>query len=114
MYYEIKIESNTKDGLVAGIQECLKRINEEEFGSYRPTYAIQKIPRKSRKKTYWYVDWNNQMGYGSVKSLRLSRDEYLRLRGNGGNRELIKELPNVWPYKTYTEAEASLDQHYCD
>lgn len=114
MYYEIKIESNTKEGLVAGIQECLENIDKEYFGAMRPTYAIQKHKRVSRKKTYWYVDWNNYMGSGSVKSVRLSRDEYLRLKGNGGNKELVQGLPHVWPYETYAEAETSLVQHYCD
>ena len=31
MYYEIKIESNTKEGLIAGIQECLENIDKEYF-----------------------------------------------------------------------------------
>lgn len=114
MYYEIKIESNTKEGLTAGIQECLKNIHEDYFKANRPTYAIQIHRKESHKKTYYYVDWNNYMGTGSVKTVRLSRDEYIRLKGNGGNKDLIKDLPNVYPYETYAEAYCSLDHHYQD
>ena len=113
MYYKITIEANSKDGIVNAIQECLERVEEEQFSSTRPTFALKREKMKSHKRKYYYVDWNNYMGTGSVKEIMLSKDEYNQIIG--GARNVIKNVPaGVWPYKTRFEAECALDRKYQD
>lgn len=113
MYYQLTIETKTQQGLIEALKEALEFASvEREASVMRPTYAINANIKKSVKRTYWYVDWNNYMGSGSIKTIRLTRDEYLRLKGGGGRNN--PDLPNVWPYETEAEAERSLDEHYCD
>lgn len=115
MYFELTIEMND----IAYLDDALQEIKEVyQLGTtgavIRPHYAIRLKRRKSYKRTYWYVNWDNYMGRGCVRSIKLTKDEYNRLKGNGGNRELIKGLPNIWPYKTELEAECALDRKYQD
>lgn len=115
MYYEITIEMND----IANLDDALKEIKEVyQLGTpgaiIRPRYAIRLKRKKSYKRTYWYVDWDNYAGNGCIRSVKLSKDEYNRLKGNGGNKELTKGLPNIWPYRSKTEADNALDRKYAD
>lgn len=117
MYYQLTIEANTPEGILEGLDEartCIYKKNKMQQGAMRPRYAFAYKRKKSVKKTYYYIDWDNYMGRGSVKATKLSRDEYIRLKGWGGNKDTIKGLPPIWPYKTKQEAENALDAKYND
>ena len=117
MYYQLTIEANTPEGILEGLKEAQEEIGKKknvQRGAMRPRYAFAYRRKKSIKKTYYYVDWNNYRGNGSVKTVKLSRDEYIRLKGWGGNKDTIKGLPLIWPYKTRQEAENALDAKYDD
>ena len=117
MYCQLKIEASTPEGIMEGLEEAQEAIRKngiQQHGAMRPRYAFAYERKKSIKKTYYYVDWNNYSGSGCVRQVQLTRDEYLRLKGWGGNPETIKGLPNVFPYETQRQADYSLNQHYCD
>lgn len=107
MYYQLTIEAKSKTDLLKAIQELHDGVPYEII---RPDYAIRVNKRKSVKHTYYYVEWDNFMGSGSVREIRLSRDQYNVLKGGGR----IDGLTWIYPYETRFEAECALDRKYQD